>query len=53
MIIGAIFAGYVGFAWHLPVVLHLIVALLAGIARRRAVGRHRRACSRRAPARTR
>jgi general nucleoside transport system permease protein len=31
LIIGAILAGYVGFSWHLPVVLHLIVALVAGI----------------------
>ena len=31
IILGAICAGYVGFAWHLPVVLHLLVALLAGI----------------------
>jgi ABC-type uncharacterized transport system permease subunit len=31
IIMGAVFAGYVGFAWHLPVVIHLIVALIAGI----------------------
>ncbi len=31
IILGAIFAGYVGFAWHLPVVLHLIVAVIAGV----------------------
>jgi simple sugar transport system permease protein len=31
IIMGAIFAGYVGFAWHLPVVLHLIVGVVAGI----------------------
>jgi ABC-type uncharacterized transport system permease subunit len=31
IIMGAIFAGYVGFAWHLPVVLHLIVGIIAGI----------------------
>jgi general nucleoside transport system permease protein len=31
IILGATFAGYVGFAWHLPVVLHLIVAVIAGI----------------------
>jgi simple sugar transport system permease protein len=31
LIIGAICAGYVGFAWHLPIVLHLLVALVAGI----------------------
>jgi ABC-type uncharacterized transport system permease subunit len=30
IIMGAIFAGYVGFAWHLPVVLHLLVAIVAG-----------------------
>jgi general nucleoside transport system permease protein len=30
VIIGAICAGYVGFAWHLPAVLHLLVALVAG-----------------------
>jgi len=31
IILGAIFAGFVGFHWHLPVVLHLIVAVVAGI----------------------
>jgi simple sugar transport system permease protein len=31
IIIGAIFAGYVGFKWHLPAGIHLLVALLAGI----------------------
>lgn len=31
LIIGALFAGYVGFAWDLPPVLHLIVALIAGL----------------------
>lgn len=31
LIMGAIFAGYVGFTWHLPSGLHVIVALLAGI----------------------
>jgi general nucleoside transport system permease protein len=31
VIIGAVFAGYVGFAWHLPPVLHVVVAVLAGI----------------------
>lgn len=30
IIIGAVCAAYVGFAWHLPVVLHVIVALIAG-----------------------
>lgn len=31
LIIGAILAGLVGFAWHLPPGLHLIVAILAGL----------------------
>jgi ABC-type uncharacterized transport system permease subunit len=31
MIMGAIFAGYVGFAWQLPPVVHVLVALLAGV----------------------
>jgi general nucleoside transport system permease protein len=31
IIMGAIFAGYVGFAWHLPLGLHLLVAIIAGI----------------------
>ena len=31
IVLGAIFAGYVGFAWHLPVVLHLLAALVAGL----------------------
>jgi simple sugar transport system permease protein len=31
MIIGAVFAGYVGFAWPLPHVVHLVVALAAGV----------------------
>jgi general nucleoside transport system permease protein len=31
IILGAVCAGYVGFAWSLPPVLHLVVALLAGI----------------------
>ena len=31
VIMGAVCAGYVGFAWHLPVVLHLVVAVVAGI----------------------
>jgi ABC-type uncharacterized transport system permease subunit len=30
IIIGAICAGYVGFAWHLPVGVHLLAALVAG-----------------------
>jgi simple sugar transport system permease protein len=29
--VGAITAGYVGFAWHLPPVLHLAAAVLAGV----------------------
>jgi ABC-type uncharacterized transport system permease subunit len=31
LIAGAILAAYVGFAWHLPPVLHLVVALVAGL----------------------
>ncbi|WGL51710.1 ABC transporter permease [Nocardioides sp. BP30] len=31
IIIGAVFAGFVGFHWHLPAGLHLIAAILAGI----------------------
>ncbi len=31
LIMGAIAAGYVGFAWNLPAGVHLIVALIAGI----------------------
>jgi general nucleoside transport system permease protein len=31
MLIAAACAGYVGFTWHLPPVIHLIVAVLAGI----------------------
>jgi general nucleoside transport system permease protein len=30
-IMGAIGAGYVGFAWHLPIVIHVVVAVLVGI----------------------
>jgi ABC-type uncharacterized transport system permease subunit len=30
-ILGAILAAYVGFSWHLPVGLHLLVAVLAGL----------------------
>ena len=30
LIMGAILAGYVGFAWHLPAGLHVLVAVLAG-----------------------
>ncbi|CAN5298734.1 hypothetical protein BH11ACT2_BH11ACT2_04230 [soil metagenome] len=32
IIIGAAFAGFVGFNVHLPIVIHLIVAIIAGIA---------------------
>jgi ABC-type uncharacterized transport system permease subunit len=31
IILGALVSGYIGFAWHLPAVLHLIVALIGGI----------------------
>ncbi len=31
LIVGAMAAGYVGFTWQLPVVLHLLVALAAGV----------------------
>jgi simple sugar transport system permease protein len=31
IILGAMAAGYVGFTWHLPPFLHLVVALVAGI----------------------
>jgi general nucleoside transport system permease protein len=31
MILGFLFAGYVGFSWDLPPVIHLLVALAAGI----------------------
>jgi general nucleoside transport system permease protein len=31
IILGAIFAGYAGFAWHLPPVIHLVVAVIAGM----------------------
>jgi general nucleoside transport system permease protein len=31
IILGAMFAGYVGFAWNLPPVIHLLVAIVAGI----------------------
>ncbi|MET9314835.1 ABC transporter permease [Kribbella sp. NPDC003505] len=31
LIMGAILAAYVGFAWHLPPILHLIVAVVAGL----------------------
>jgi simple sugar transport system permease protein len=32
IVLGAFVSGYVGFAWHLPVVIHLIAAIVAGIA---------------------
>ena len=32
LILGAICAGYVGFTWHLPPGIHLLVALVAGLA---------------------
>ena len=31
LIAGAICAGWVGFTWHLPVLLHLLVAMVAGL----------------------
>ena len=31
LIMGAVLAGYVGFAWHLPPVLHLVLAIVAGL----------------------
>ncbi|GAB2482779.1 ABC transporter permease [Jatrophihabitans fulvus] len=31
IIAGAICAGYVGFAWHLPVVIHVLAAIVAGV----------------------
>ena len=34
IILGAMLAGYVGFPWHLPPVLHLVVAMVAGRHRR-------------------
>ena len=32
LIMGALCAGYVGFTWDLPPLLHLLVALVAGLA---------------------
>jgi general nucleoside transport system permease protein len=32
LILGAMAAGYVGFTWHLPPVIHVVVALVAGVA---------------------
>ena len=40
LILGAMTAGYIGFTWHLPLVLHLVVALVAGHHRGRGVGWH-------------
>jgi ABC-type uncharacterized transport system permease subunit len=31
LIAGAILAGYVGFSWHLPVIVHLVIALVAAV----------------------
>ncbi len=31
VILGATFAGYIGFTWHLPVVVHVVVAIVGGI----------------------
>ena len=31
LILGAMTAGYIGFSWHLPPVIHLVVALIAGV----------------------
>ena len=31
IILGAIFAGYIGFAWDLPPVLHLLLAVIGGV----------------------
>jgi simple sugar transport system permease protein len=31
IVLGAFCSGYVGFTWHLPVVLHLIAAIVAGV----------------------
>jgi ABC-type uncharacterized transport system permease subunit len=31
LIMGAVLAAYVGFAWHLPPVLHLVLAVIAGL----------------------
>jgi simple sugar transport system permease protein len=32
VVVGAITAGYAGFAWHLPPLVHVVVAVLAGLA---------------------
>jgi ABC-type uncharacterized transport system permease subunit len=31
LIIGAMFAGWIGFTWHLPIGVHLLVAVVAGL----------------------
>ena len=31
IILGALFGGYVGFTWHLPFLLHLLVVIVAGL----------------------
>jgi simple sugar transport system permease protein len=31
LVVGALFAGYVGFAWDLPAGIHLVVAVVAGV----------------------
>jgi general nucleoside transport system permease protein len=31
LIIGAMFSAWIGFSWHLPIVVHLIVAVIAGL----------------------
>ena len=31
IIMGAVFAGFVGFHWHLPTVIHVVAAILAGM----------------------
>ncbi len=42
LILGAMTAGYIGFTWHLPPVIHLVVALVAGLHCGRGVGWCRR-----------
>jgi simple sugar transport system permease protein len=32
IVLGAFASGYVGFAWHLPVVIHIVAAIVAGVA---------------------
>src|SRR5699024_10401315 len=31
LIVGAMAAGYIGFTWNLPIVVHLLLALLGGV----------------------